>query len=141
MHDWAALILKPDVLSASSFHGYTGRLRREGSSGSLGTRRLQSEDLKERGGANRAVQLTRMLLEVYMAAGEKKAIEASKLLNAQAINLEAEDVRAYCTPEKHAKGAYRSFRSCHRHGPLALYPRSYHALLDGPCTRNMKGEF
>lgn len=106
LHDWAALILMPDILGASSSHGYTGRLRREGSSGSLGTRRLQPEDFKERGGAKRAVQLTRMLLEVYMAAGEKKAIEASKLLNAQAINLEVEDVRVYCTPEKmHTKCA------------------------------------
>ena len=142
LHDWAALILTPDALGAPSSHGYTGRLRREASSGSLGTRRIQSEDLKERSGANRAVQLTRMLLEVYMGAGEKKATEASKLLNAQAINLEAEDVSIYCTPEKmHTEVLYRSFRSCHRHGPLALYPRSYRAPLDGPCTRNMKGKF
>lgn len=36
--------------------------------------------------------LTSMLLEVYMNAGEAKAGDAARLLNAQAINLEASDV-------------------------------------------------
>jgi hypothetical protein len=33
-----------------------------------------------------------MLLEVYMKAGESRATEASRLLNAQAVNLDALDV-------------------------------------------------
>lgn len=33
-----------------------------------------------------------MLLEVYMKAGESRATEASRLLNAQAVNLDAADV-------------------------------------------------
>jgi hypothetical protein len=33
-----------------------------------------------------------MLLEVYMKAGDAKVTEASRLLNAQAVNLDTEDV-------------------------------------------------
>lgn len=90
LREWANFILLPDLPSGLSPHGYSGRIPRQGSNSSLSAKKQPVQEDE-----NKAAKLTRMLLEVYMGAGERKALEASQLLNAQAINFEAEEVHTY----------------------------------------------
>jgi vacuolar protein sorting-associated protein 3 len=68
--EWASLILQGDDRSRST---------------------SAIDVLSMNGTSTSAVELTRMLLEVYMNAGEVKVSEATKLLNAQAVNLDVQE--------------------------------------------------
>lgn len=88
--EWAALVLDLDSSSGSATPGAVAVLRRHGSGhGSGANTPLQRQAGPE--GA-KAVELTKMLLEVYMGTGESRAKEASMLLNAQAANFSDEEM-------------------------------------------------
>lgn len=83
-----------------------------------------------------------MLLEVYMKAGESRATEASRLLNAQAVNLEALNVSLNsCSRFKSSLTIFsfrRSSLKCQLVGPSIWYRRSFHGHSGDHYTRYTK---
>ncbi|KAG8821387.1 hypothetical protein FRC19_007855 [Serendipita sp. 401] len=78
---WAAQVL---ALEKDLPHS----IRRQGS----GSNTPNFMDINESHNTQQSTELTRMLLEVYMGVGQAKAKEASMLLNAQAVKLDAEEI-------------------------------------------------
>ncbi|KIM28040.1 hypothetical protein M408DRAFT_329694 [Serendipita vermifera MAFF 305830] len=93
--NWAALVLTSESSGGDAVNGNVGRSRRQASSHSPGVNGIRGgtpSDAASPAEPRKAMELTRMLLEVYMKAGESRAIEASRLLNAQAVNLDPADI-------------------------------------------------
>ncbi|KAG8857111.1 hypothetical protein FRB91_011798 [Serendipita sp. 411] len=115
---WAAQVL---ALEKDLPHS----IRRQGS----GSNTPNFMDINESHNTQQSTELTRMLLEVYMGVGQAKAKEASMLLNAQAVKLDAEEI-TQLMPSSWSLDLVSSFFE-------RSFRRSLHASYEGQILKQL----